>query len=44
MVSIAGAEEHRILWEQLIAGAPFFAKYQAKVERVIPMAVLTPAH
>lgn len=43
MVSIAGAEEHKILWEQLIATAPFFAKYQAKLEREIPMAFLTPA-
>lgn len=44
MVSIAGPEEHGILWEKLIANAPFFAKYQAKVDRQIPMAVLTPAH
>jgi deazaflavin-dependent oxidoreductase (nitroreductase family) len=41
-VAIAGREEHKILWEQLVARAPFFAKYQAKVEREIPMAVLTP--
>jgi len=41
-VSIAGADEHKVLWEKLIAGAPFFAKYQTKVEREIPMAVLTP--
>ncbi|MEP7035833.1 MAG: nitroreductase/quinone reductase family protein [Actinomycetota bacterium] len=41
-VSVAGADEHKILWEKLIAGAPFFAKYQGKVEREIPMAVLTP--
>jgi F420H(2)-dependent quinone reductase len=41
-VSVAGAEEHEILWKKLIAVAPFFAKYQTKVEREIPMAVLTP--
>jgi deazaflavin-dependent oxidoreductase (nitroreductase family) len=43
-VAIAGPNEHKILWEQLLARAPFFAKYQAKVEREIPMAVLTPTH
>jgi deazaflavin-dependent oxidoreductase (nitroreductase family) len=42
MVSIAGADERKVLWERLIAGSPFFAKYQTKVEREIPMAVLTP--
>jgi len=41
-VTIAGPDEHKMLWEQLVARAPFFAKYQAKVEREIPMAVLTP--
>lgn len=41
-VSIAGAEEHKVLWAKLIAAAPSFAKYQTKVEREIPMAVLTP--
>lgn len=43
-VAIAGPEEHKILWEQLLARVPFFAKYQAKVRREIPMAVLTPTH
>jgi F420H(2)-dependent quinone reductase len=41
-VSVAGAEEHKVLWEKLTAAAPSFAKYQTKVEREIPMAVLTP--
>lgn len=41
-VAIAGPEEHAILWEKLMAHAPFFANYQKKVEREIPMAVLTP--
>ncbi len=42
-VSIASGEERTILWERLVAIAPFFAKYRDKVEREIPMAVLTPA-
>jgi len=41
-VSVAGAGEHKILWEKLIAVAPSFAKYQTKVASEIPMAVLTP--
>jgi len=41
-VEIAGPEEHSILWNKLIAVAPFFAKYQTKVEREIPMAILKP--
>jgi F420H(2)-dependent quinone reductase len=41
-VAIAGPDEHKILWDKLLALAPFFAKYQAKVEREIPMAILTP--
>jgi deazaflavin-dependent oxidoreductase (nitroreductase family) len=43
-VAIAGPDEHGILWEHLLARAPFFANYQAKVERQIPMAILTPTH
>jgi hypothetical protein len=30
------------LWQRLLVRAPFFADYQKKVERQIPMAVLTP--
>ena len=41
-VSIAGAEEHKVLLAKLVATAPSFAKYQTKVERQIPMADLTP--
>lgn len=41
-VAVAEAEEGRALWERLVGRAPFFAKYQNKVEREIPMAVLTP--
>jgi deazaflavin-dependent oxidoreductase (nitroreductase family) len=41
-VKIAGPEEHKTLWNKLIAVAPFFAKYQTKVEREIPIAILTP--
>jgi deazaflavin-dependent oxidoreductase (nitroreductase family) len=41
-VAVAGPDEHKILWEQLLARAPFFGTYQAKVQREIPIAVLTP--
>jgi deazaflavin-dependent oxidoreductase (nitroreductase family) len=41
-VAIAGPDERRVLWDRLISRAPFFAKYQEKVDREIPMAVLTP--
>jgi deazaflavin-dependent oxidoreductase (nitroreductase family) len=41
-VSIADHDEHDVLWPKLLAHAPFFADYQAKVERQIPMAILTP--
>jgi deazaflavin-dependent oxidoreductase (nitroreductase family) len=41
-VEIVGPEEHKILWNKLVAVAPFFAKYQTKVKREIPMAILTP--
>lgn len=41
-VAVAGEEERRVLWERLVSRAPFFATYQDKVEREIPMAVLTP--
>ena len=41
-VAIADADEHAILWERLVARAPGFVKYQAKVERQIPIATLTP--
>jgi hypothetical protein len=34
--------ERSVLWAKLVARAPSFAKYQAKVEAQIPMAVLTP--
>jgi deazaflavin-dependent oxidoreductase (nitroreductase family) len=41
-VAVAEAEERRVLWDRLVSRAPFFATYQDKVERQIPMAVLTP--
>jgi deazaflavin-dependent oxidoreductase (nitroreductase family) len=41
-VAIAAPEERKMLWEQLIARAPFFADYATKADREIPMAVLTP--
>jgi deazaflavin-dependent oxidoreductase (nitroreductase family) len=41
-VVVAGPTERAVLWRKLIDEAPFFADYQAKVEREIPMATLTP--
>jgi deazaflavin-dependent oxidoreductase (nitroreductase family) len=41
-VVVAGPTERAVLWRKLIDQAPFFADYQAKVEREIPMATLTP--
>ena len=41
-VVVADAAAHPILWERLVALSPGFAKYQAKVERQIPIATLTP--
>jgi F420H(2)-dependent quinone reductase len=41
-VAVASPEEHAVLWEKLIAQSPGFAKYQAKIDRVIPIAALTP--
>jgi len=41
-VSVAAGEQRDILWKELVARAPFFADYQRKVERQIPMAILTP--
>lgn len=41
-VAIAGAGERDVLWTKLVGYAPFFANYQAKVERQIPMAILAP--
>jgi deazaflavin-dependent oxidoreductase (nitroreductase family) len=42
-VRIATPDEHATLWAQLVAKAPFFATYQTKVQRQIPMAILTPS-
>jgi deazaflavin-dependent oxidoreductase (nitroreductase family) len=41
-VKVADPAERAALWARLVERSPFFAKYQAKVEREIPMAVLTP--
>src|SRR6478609_3179377 len=41
-VSIAEGAERDALWQTLLTHAPSFAAYQVKVERQIPMAVLTP--
>ncbi|WP_167047830.1 nitroreductase/quinone reductase family protein [Salinibacterium sp. ZJ454] len=41
-VTIAGPSERARLWHQLTSRAPFFDRYQAKVDRLIPMAILSP--
>jgi deazaflavin-dependent oxidoreductase (nitroreductase family) len=41
-VEIPEGARRDLLWQQLVARAPFFANYQAKVTRQIPLAVLTP--
>jgi F420H(2)-dependent quinone reductase len=41
-VVVAAGEQRDILWRKLVARAPFFAGYQRKVERQIPMAILMP--
>jgi deazaflavin-dependent oxidoreductase (nitroreductase family) len=40
-VEIADGAEREVLWQRLLVRAPFFADYQKKIERQIPMAVLT---
>jgi len=39
---VADPEQRAQLWTQLMKHGPFFEDYQAKTERQIPMAVLTP--
>jgi deazaflavin-dependent oxidoreductase (nitroreductase family) len=41
-VSIAEGADRDALWQALLTHAPSFARYPAKVERQIPMAVLAP--
>jgi F420H(2)-dependent quinone reductase len=41
-VEVAEGPQREILWQRLLVRAPFFADYQRKVARQIPIAVLTP--
>jgi deazaflavin-dependent oxidoreductase (nitroreductase family) len=41
-VEVAEGPQREILWQRLLVRAAFFADYQRKVTRQIPMAVLTP--
>lgn len=41
-VAIADQEERDRLWKILVAKGSFFADYQAKTDRLIPIALLTP--
>ncbi|MET1042819.1 MAG: nitroreductase/quinone reductase family protein [Microbacteriaceae bacterium] len=41
-VTIADAGERAVLWRELISLSPGFAKYEEKLDREIPMAILSP--
>jgi F420H(2)-dependent quinone reductase len=41
-VAIAGPRERAALWRQLTSRAPAFNRYEAKLDREIPMAILDP--
>lgn len=41
-VRVLTGEERDAAWQRIVVRAPFFEDYQAKVDRVIPVAVLTP--
>ncbi len=41
-VTVLAGEERDAAWRRLLVVGPFFAQYQAKVDRVIPLALLTP--
>jgi deazaflavin-dependent oxidoreductase (nitroreductase family) len=42
LAQVATPEQRRILWARLIEIAPFYAGYERRVTREIPMALLTP--
>lgn len=41
-VHVAAGVERDALWAEVVAAGPFFQGYQDKVERTLPVAVLTP--
>jgi hypothetical protein len=41
-LEVAEGAERELLWQRLLVRAPFFADYQKKVGRRIPMAILSP--
>jgi deazaflavin-dependent oxidoreductase (nitroreductase family) len=41
-VDVIEGPVREVLWQRLLVRAPFFADYQRKVQRQIPMAILTP--
>jgi len=43
MAEIAGPEKKAELWAQLLQVAPFYAGYQQRTQRQIPMVILHPA-
>jgi deazaflavin-dependent oxidoreductase (nitroreductase family) len=42
LAQVASAEQRRILWARLIEIAPFYAGYERRTAREIPMVILTP--
>ena len=42
LAQVATPEQRRVLWARLIEIAPFYGGYERRVEREIPMVLLTP--
>lgn len=42
IAEIAGSEQRKLLWEQLVAASPMFARYENNTRREIPMVFLHP--
>ena len=39
---VASPEQRKLLWEQLVAAAPMYARYAKRTHREIPMVLLHP--
>ena len=42
VAEIADPEQRKVLWEQLVAASPMFARYEKLTQREIPMVLLHP--
>lgn len=42
VAEVASPEQKKLLWEQLVAAAPMFARYEKGMHREIPMVLLHP--